>query len=209
LGPSRQAGRGGSLRPFASLIGTRRHLHTDMMTPELLHSLQARAARIAIGPSSMRGPGSEGVVRAARLYLQHVALSGFGTANAKLFRTALDRTTDELMRALPKASRHWGLARKGLNIFLRDCLYTIYLRDAFWLGASEEFFEVPLDSISGKALYEHAAGKLPRWQTVRGMTPTLSDKYQAEASRVAKLKAIPRVHLDAIWWGERPPSDTQ
>jgi hypothetical protein len=177
-----------------------------MMTPELLHSLQARAARIAIGPSSMRGPRSQGVVRAARLYLQHVSLLDFGTADASLFGSVLDRTTDELRRALPKPSRHWGLARKGLNIFLRDCLYTVYLRDAFSLGASEEFFEVPLDSISGKALFEHSAGRLPRWQTVRGMTPALSRKYQAEASRVATLKGIPRVHLDAIWWGERPPS---
>jgi hypothetical protein len=177
---------------------------TGTMTPALLRSLQARAARIAIGPSSMRGAGSKGVVTAARNYLQNVSLLEFGTADAEIFRAALDRTTTELKRALPKASRHWGLARKGLNIFLRDCLYTVYLRDAFSLEAAERFFEVPLDSISGKALYEKSGRRLPRWATVRGMTPALSDKYQAEASRLAAPKGIARVHLDAIWWGERP-----
>ena len=83
----------------------------------------------------------------------------------------------------------------------------MYLRDAFSLQSAEDFFEVPLDSISGRALYEEAEGRLPRWETVRGMTPSLSDKYQAEASRLAALKGIPRVHLDAIWWGDRPASE--
>jgi hypothetical protein len=152
----------------------------------------------------MRGRGSKDVVKVARAYLLDVQLSEFGTANATRFRKSLDRATQELTVALPKGARYWGLARKGLNIFLRDCLYTVYLREAFSLDRAEEFFEVPLDSISGKSLCEHAPGRLPRWKTVRGLTPSISDQYQMEASRLASAKKIARVHLDAIWWGERP-----
>ena len=37
------------------------------------------------------------------------------------------------MKKLPKKSRRWGRARKGLNIFLRDCLYTVHIRKAYRL----------------------------------------------------------------------------
>jgi hypothetical protein len=174
------------------------------ISADLLRSFQTRAARIAIGSSSMRGAGSAGVVTAARGYLTGLQLKDFGTADAKAFRSSLDRATSQLELALPKKGRHWGLARKGLNIFLRDCLYTVYLREAFSLHLAEDFFEVPLDSISGKSLCEQSSGRLPRWKTVRGLTPSLSDQYQMEASRLAGVKKTPRVHLDAIWWGERP-----
>jgi hypothetical protein len=176
----------------------------SIVSKELLRSFQARAARIAIGSSSMRGAGSAGVVIAARGFLLGLQLKNFGTADENAFRSSLDRTTRQLQLALPKKGRYWGLARKGLNIFLRDCLYTVYLREAFSLQLAEELFEVPLDSISGKSLCEQSSGRLPCWKTVRGLTPSLSDQYQTEASRIAAVKKTPRVHLDAIWWGERP-----
>lgn len=143
---------------------------------------------------------------AAREYLRDLHLVDFGTADATAFRGSLDRATNDLQLALPKTSRHWGLARKGLNIFLRDCLYTVYLREAFSLQLAEEFFEVPLDSISGTSLHKHAAGRLPRWKTVQALDRALSDKYQIEASRLAATRQIARVHLDAVWWGERSDS---
>ncbi len=176
-------------------------------SPKLLQSFQARAARVAIGPSSMRGPARKGVVVAARNYLRHLPLSDFGTADETAFRRSLDKATDELRLALPKPSRHWGLARKGLNIFLRDCLYTVYLRQAFSLQRAERFFEVPLDSISGRSLWQHSSGRLPRWKTVQELDRFLSDEYQGEAMRQAAARKIARVHLDAIWWGERPDSE--
>jgi hypothetical protein len=171
--------------------------------PELLNALQIRAARIAIGSSSMRGRGSEGVVDAGRGFLNNLPLISFGTADPNKFKSSLDSATLGLKNAFPKNSRYWGLARKGLNIFLRDCLYTVYLRDNYSLGLAEAFFEVPLDSLSGRALHKAAVDRLPRWHTVRGLTPKLSDKYQDIASELAALKGIARVHLDVFWWGSR------
>lgn len=170
---------------------------------ESLKALQVRAARIAIGSSSMRGAGSRGAVEAGRHFLNTLPLADFGTSNSKDFRSALDAATLGLEHAFPNASRYWGLARKGLNIFLRDCLYTVYLRDAYSLHLAEPFFEVPLDSLSGRALHKAAVGRLPRWHTVRGLTPELSDKYQDIASECAALKGMARVHLDVFWWGSR------
>jgi len=171
-------------------------------SPELLKALQVRAARIAIGSSSMRG-SSKGVVKAGRAFLNDLLLSDFGTKDQKKFRSALDSATRKLRRRFPKGNQYWGLARKGLTIFLRDCLYTTYLRDECSLERAEPYFEVPLDSLSGRELHKAADGRLPRWRTVRGLTHALSDKYQAIASECADSQRIERVHLDVFWWGSR------
>jgi len=39
------------------------------------------------------------------------------------------------------------MARKLLNIYLRNALYSTYLREAFELDTAEHLYEVPLDSI--------------------------------------------------------------
>lgn len=99
--------------------------------------------------------------------------------------------------------QHWGLARKGLNIFLRGCLYTSYLRDHYALGLAEDFFELPLDRITGTRLYRVSPKGIQLWKTVRGLDASESAAYQRAAKRVADKKGIARVHLDAVWWGER------
>jgi hypothetical protein len=143
------------------------------------------------------------VVVAGRPYLAEIDLRRFATKNDRHFRRALDSATDGLVAAFPRSARHWGLARKGLNIFLRDCLYTVYLREAFDLGVAEAFYEVPLDSLTGKALHRAARHTLPCWKTVRWLNKSLSDAFQQVASRIAEEHGIARVHLDALWWGQR------
>jgi hypothetical protein len=170
---------------------------------DLLLAFQARAARGALGASTMRSAGAKGVVRAGRAFLSEVDLRAFRTPNPSRFRAALDDATDGLVRAFPREARHWGLARKGLNIFLRDCLTNVYLRDAYSLQVAEPLYEVPLDTVTGTTLYQLAGGSLPRWGTVRDLTPEVSDAFQAVALRIAEERGIARVHLDAIWWGQR------
>lgn len=170
---------------------------------DILTALQHRAARVSIGPSSMRGAGSRGVVKAGRAFLCELQLSHFGTSRQSRFDRELDQATDGLLLAFPRSARYWGLARKGLNIFLRECLYTVYLRDAYKLGEAEMFFEVPLDSFTGRELHKVSGGRLPRWQTVRGLDRSVSNAFQQEAARVARERGFARVHLDAEWWGQR------
>jgi hypothetical protein len=119
-------------------------------------------------------------------------------------RARLDRVTAELMDALPRAGRSWGVARKVLNIFLRDALYTVYLRDAYGLDQGEELFELPIDSITAQRLRGCVGrGQLPPWLGVKRLEPETSDLYQATAQGVAAGRGIARVHLDAYWWGVR------
>jgi hypothetical protein len=151
----------------------------------------------------MRGAGSTGVVAAARTHLGDMPLRPFGTPSRSTFLSRLDTATNGLRRVLPKRAQYWGLARKGLNIFLRDCLYNAYLRSEFGLAAAEEFFEVPLDSITGTHLVLASRGALPRWHTVRGLDARTSTDYQKVAATLAAECGIARIHLDAVWWGER------
>lgn len=173
------------------------------METYLLRAIQHHNARAAIGSSSMRGAGSTGVVRSARSFLSEMPLRPFGTSSASTFLSRLNMATDELKQALPKGAQRWGLARKGLNIFLRNCLYTTYLCEEYNLARAEFFFEVPLDSITGTRLMKESRVDLSPWKTVRGLKARTSAEYQAAAATLGDEKGIARVHLDALWWGER------
>jgi len=94
-----------------------------------------------------------------------------------------------------------GIARKVLNIFLRDALYTKYLSDAFNLSQAEYLFEIPLDSIVAKGIVKNSeAVQPPRWPGVKYLKPEQSHIYQSAAHKIAEQRLIARVHLDALWW---------
>lgn len=170
-----------------------------MLTP-FLAAVQARAARIACGPSTTRGQGP-GVMSAGRQFLAQLPLSQF---SASCFEQCLDDATKQLCTSFPEAGQSWGLARKILNIFLRDALYTTYLADTFNLKEVEAKLEVPLDRITARQLCQDAGrGVLPRWRGVRHLTPRESASYQESAANLAASKGIARVHLDTYFWGQR------
>jgi len=97
-------------------------------------------------------------VAAAREHLRGLDLNRFGVDEPRTFENELDRATEGLRRVLPRDAQHWGLARKVLNIFLRDCLYTSYLCEAFQLTRIEISLNYPLDSITAKKLRRGASG---------------------------------------------------
>lgn len=179
-----------------------------MNEAELRGHIQAFIARAATGPSAVRGHGNAGVGAAAREYLSVMPLTPFGTRNAKDFANALDPQTERLRLSFPKGARHWGLARKLINIFLRDALYTVYLREAYGLERAESLLELPLDKKTAERLLEeYAEGELPEWPGVRYVDPATNATYQHAASEVAAAFGTDRVHLDAAWYGTRKPMD--
>lgn len=165
-----------------------------------IESMQRRVATIAIGPSTVRGQGSDGVVSAARAFLETLNLAKFATDRPDRYRAALDRATTALQAQLPGPAASFGLARKCLNIFLRDALYNHYLRAAFGLEVAEPLLELPLDSFVAKNLHETSPNDCPRWTTIRGLSEADSDLYQRVASRVAARQGMMRVHLDLYLW---------
>lgn len=90
-----------------------------------------------------------------------------------------------------------------MNIFLRECLYNTYLRAWYNLEASEAWYEVPLDSITSTAIRQEAPDRVPPWRSVKGLTEEESVIYQNAAAWIADQRDIARVHLDAVWWGQR------
>jgi hypothetical protein len=167
---------------------------------DFIRMIQSRAARIAVGPSTVRGRGNAGSVTAARNFLRRLDLSAFGVNDADTFASELDRATEMLRTALPHGAQHWGIARKALNIFLRDCFYTSYLMSAFHLDRVESFLELPLDSITAKRLCDAPSGTLLRWPGVKHLTAPVSEQLQRVAADEARKLQIARVHLDAFWW---------
>jgi hypothetical protein len=166
-----------------------------------LKAVRSRAARIAATSSAARGRGNGGVVKAARRYLRKMDLSHLGTDDEAVFRAALNRRTERLIRKPPRGAQHWGLARKLLNIYLRDCLLTTYLNTAFYLARAEALFELPLDSITAHGLKQAGdRGALPVWPGVRHLTPKISAEFQRFAAGLVRREGKARVHLDAVYW---------
>jgi hypothetical protein len=172
------------------------------MNKSFVDDVQARVARVAISASAARGQRAPGLVFAARNFCVHVDLSRFSTDRRATFVRQLDATTLSLKKEFPRAGRSWGVARKLLNIFLRDALYTCYLREWYGLVAAEELLEIPLDSISSREILKLDGGEdLPKWPGVRYLSQEISSEYQRVAQAEADRKGIARVHLDTSWWG--------
>jgi len=167
-----------------------------------LRMIQHQAARVSITASTTRGQGSTGVVEAGRDFMRGLRVSRFGTARPQLFQRTLDAETEELQASLPRRARSWGLARKLLNIFLRDCLYSGYLGREHDLERAEQYFEIPLDSITAKHIRDECP-QLPPWPGVKHLTPDVSAAYQLAALLAAGRRGVARVHMDAYWWGAR------
>lgn len=175
-----------------------------MKRVSLEEEIQTYIARASVTASAARGQGASGVVESAREFLGTLSLRGFGTRDERAFQRALGRQTIHLAQALPARGRSWGVARKLLNIFLRNALYTSYLRDAYGLGAAERWFEVPLDGVIARRVRSEMPGSaLPRWRGVRHVTPELSREYQEVCRQLAKRRGLAPVHLDAVFWGGR------
>lgn len=166
----------------------------------LTRAIKTRTAVVAVGPSTARGQGARGVVGALRTALDALPLARFSKSGHSSFINSLDASTHSVMIALPRPARSWGLARKCLNIFLRDCFYNAYLREAYGLAIAEPWFEVPLDRVVAEGLRENLTVALPRWPGVKRVTPELSALYQDAASLLSQDWGIARVHLDTYLW---------
>lgn len=171
------------------------------MNKKMLTLIQDHTAELAVTPSALRNQGSRNVLPAARRFLKKLRLNRFSVNSRRKFREVLDSHTVALQKSLPTGARHWGSARKALNLFLRDALYNRYLSRHYGLNRVERWLEVPLDSFVATGIRKALPlDALPRWKGVKTLKPNLSDRYQAAARRVARAEGTPPVHLDLKWW---------
>lgn len=166
--------------------------------PMLLTALRNLIARKTPSASSVRGRPPK-TTELAQGFLRSLSLERFGTSDQAEYRRQLNAATRRLAIKLP-GQNNWGLARKLLNMFLRDCCYNAYLRSAYRLGRAERFMEVPLDSLTIEAIAKRTG--LPRI-SLRQLDSVRSEEYQRAARDWAGGLKLRPLHLDALVFGER------
>ncbi len=175
-----------------------------MATFDLVDTTRKYLAVIVIGGSTLRNQG-EGTVRRVQDYLlTSVNLANLATkhASAARYDAWLDGHTDRLLAAIGGKHRPWGTARKAMNMFVRACICNHHLRERFDLGRLEPVAEMPLDSVSAKALKVFAGpGGLPMWPGLRNLRKPESDRFQRYAAeRTVLIGATARIYLDFDLW---------
>lgn len=172
-----------------------------------LDQMRKHVAYVSVGPSTVRGQRTPGLVTSLRELLADVDLAQLATCGSTDFPNFLDGETERIERRMLAAARYWGIARKVLNIFLRAATYNHFLRDQFSLDRVESCLELPMDSLTANGLkarsQKHLLGRLPRWKGVRHLTPAANHQFQERATRIAELEKTLRVHLDIYLWLER------
>lgn len=173
--------------------------NTSESCNKFLADLQQFLARYSTTGTFGRIGGNQ---EAARKYLATLDMRRFSNVDGGNFAGILDETTDELEEALAKSI--WGFARKGLNIFLRDCFYNRYIYDYYGLEALGPLLEVPLDNYVAKRIRKEIRrreGVSLRWQSITKLDRRTSGALQEAAGRIAVREQRLRVDLDLKWWG--------
>lgn len=171
---------------------------------DFLDQMHKHVAYTSVGPSTVRGQRTPGLVTKLRELLSEVDLAGLEAVEPQDFPNFLKSETKRIEQHMPAAARHWGIARKVLNIFLRAATYNHYLRRRFKLDRFEDLLELPMDSLTAKGLKSRSpARSLPRWRGVKYLTPTDNQHFQARARQIAMERKTACVHLDIYLWLER------
>lgn len=144
------------------------------------------------------------MVTKLRDLLADIELGEFARCRPSRFEELLNVEAAKIVRRMPRDARHWGIARKVLNIFLRGATYNSFLREDFKLHRIERQLELPLDSLTVKGLKKRSPKRsLPRWHGVKNLSEADSDRFQVRASEIAADLEVERIHLDIYLWLER------
>ena len=180
-------------------MGTRHFRPEVTIMQKNFHSSVQNFVVNGFGIGVVRNMGPKGYLDCICKFLKKVNLEELSNKGPSQYPKFLDQQTEKPVRHMPREARHWGVARKCLNLFFRDALYNFYLREKYNLAKFEKYLEIPLDSYVGRKLQAENKG-LPRWRTVKSLKREISDRFQEVAKKVAKQKGTERVHLDVLYW---------
>ena len=173
-----------------------------------MEQMHRNVAVRSVGPSAVRGQ-PEGLLQVTHEYLQQILLCGIPKISETEYQRWLNRRTRGLLNAYsmhPKLKkRPWGVARKAINLFMRDVVYNRYLCEHFALGRVERWLEVPLDSQVAKGVRSEARESKtitvpPAWRGLKRLQYALSRRLQDCALQLAFRRGMARVHLDIYLW---------
>ena len=172
--------------------------------------LQRRLAQVAIGPSAIRNQGAPGLITILRDYLEkRIDLKLFidSLDDEAKYKAFLNKHTSNIVEKFPNHAKSWGAARKGLNLFLREIVYSHFFSTQFSFpnefnkfNEFVKFMEVPLDKEVANGLIFDSNGLLPKWVSIKYLTLEESYRYQNQALIIATKEQIARVNLDLMYW---------
>jgi len=179
------------------------------------HDHKRKLAKTSISTSAFRNQGESGLIRLTQDYIiKNIDLEKFEKSlRTKKYKVYLDEQTKLLKRAALNKNCKWGTARKGLNIFFRDVLYNSYFFKKYSLKFEYGHqLEIPLDSKTmikigqkfKKNNLKNLGYTLPLRSTIIGLSQSVSDVYQAAATKIAEIEydGYTRVDLDMEFWAE-------
>jgi hypothetical protein len=167
---------------------------------QFIKRLQARVAMLAIPASALRNQGAPGVVDAARCFLTALDLRTLAVKSSAQFRERLNDNTKKLRLRFPTgAQSSWGGARKAINLFLRDVVYSEPLCEFYDLSHIGPWLELPLDKEAHRGLKADFP-KVASWSGVKDLRWRSNAKMQGIATLIAKGRQIRRIDLDVIYW---------
>lgn len=175
--------------------------------------MQRYVANVAITQSVFRPFKG---VRVAREFLGCLDLNLLKPRDPSAYPEWLDSQTQALVEILESPIKDfWGRARKSINIFMTMASLNRFLCREYGLERFEHMLEVPLDSIVEKKLSKFGCERtgqifgqgreFPKWNGIKGLDKTNSDKYQQIAKTMAEKLGIPRGRLDVELW--EPPNE--
>lgn len=184
-----------------------------MTQTDFIDKIHKRISIVSVGASALRNQGASGIVDIARDYFyQSISLDEYieKLSSPDKFSKFLDDHTDQLLKKFPSEGKSWGAARKGLNLFFRETVYSKFISDHYKLPTDLGNFnkltrhlEVPLDFDVATGIYNATNGAIPKWISIKELQKDKSDIYQREALAIAESKNIARVHLDLLYWRQR------
>lgn len=180
-----------------------------MREKAFLNIIHKRLSIISVGASALRNQGASGIIKIAREYFYTIDIEEFMCCldSKEVFCNFLDKHTDNLVANFPESGRSWGGARKGLNLFLREIVYNKFFSDYYGLptqfiefNEKVKFLEVPLDKDVATGIFSESEVKLPKWTSIKSLTPNISKEYQNAAQVIAQKEGFAKVNLDLRCW---------
>jgi len=122
---------------------------------------QKRISKTCIGTNSTHSSLAAGGLNTIRKNLCLIIdLNDVASCKNDLdFKVMLDSFTSKLKQkiSIPVNQQHWGICRKAINLYLRDCYYNKVLNEHFKLDKIASFLESPIDSLAMKSLSQHTS----------------------------------------------------
>ena len=169
--------------------------------PTIIELHQKRISRTCIGSNSTHGTlGKNGLNILHQNLYPIIKLKDVAACKSENeIKALLDSYTSKLKQKITKPiqSEHWGMCRKAINLYLRDCYYNKTLNEHFNLDKVANSLETPIDSFAMKALAKYTS--FVKKSAIKALDKNTHQEWQKAAKTFAQANKLPnRVDTDLI-----------